>query len=487
MAMFDLYVADETRTVVRYIYDSEKSAIYTQTGQRIKVDPIDVSGVNETAAKKKRVTPFDPKTAIRVSPETPGRKIKRGFKVIKIQLGLGCNYDCAYCLQATQPRTGSTPKEVDDFVAGMSEWVGDPSEFDGEGLFIDMRGGEPLVYWKTLKPLAEKIKSKYPKVSFGTCTNGSLLTLDKNEWFDRMGFTVAVSHDGPGQHVRGPDPFEVPEQREAILDLYRRLAPQGRMSFSTMMNAKNTSRAAVQEFFVKLTGDSFVPIGEGTIIDSYDDSGVELSLDPESSLYFRRNAFLEYVKGSVTNFATVQMQAARFVNALAQRRHISSVMQKCGMDMPDQIAVDMKGNVLTCQNVQASETGMDGNSHKIGEVTDIDGVRLNTVKHWENRKLCKDCPVLLVCGGSCMYLDGEMFDVSCENKYADSVVFMAIAVKHLFGGTLVYIDGKNIPEHRKNVFGMVEIVDGRVTLVEGDRVVVPQVKKKKFIPIAVAK
>lgn len=479
-----LYLVDQTRSVLKYEYDQHSSILTNCEGKVVDV-VIDNLLENPTATKSSRVTPVDFKEYIRPSPKSPGKKAKGKFKVIKIQLGLGCNYDCAYCLQATMPRTGSTPKEIDDFVQSMDLWVSDQKDFDGSGLTIELRGGEPFVYWKTMKPLAEKIRAKYPLVKFTVCTNGSLLDSEKNAWLDEMGFSVSVSHDGPGQHVRGPDPFEDQKQREAILDLYARLKSAGRMSFNPMLNAKNQSRAEIQKFFIGITGDQNVPIGEGGIIDSYDDSGVELSFDPESSVYFRRRAFLDIMRGNASNFGVINIKVSGFLKSLEMRRNSKTVTQKCGMDLPGHIAVDMKGNVLTCQNVQASEFGMNGNSHKIGEVTDIDGVRLNTVKHWENRPNCSSCPVLQICGGSCMYLDGDLFSVSCENSFTDSVVILAVALKSILGGTLLYIDGEGIPEHRKNVFGMAEIVDGEVRMIDGERIVLPEVKKKKPFPIPV--
>jgi len=66
------------------------------------------------------------------------------------------------------------------------------------------------VYWKTLKPLAERLRGFYPDVQFSVITNGSLLDAGKNEWFNGMGFSVGLSHDGPGQSTRGPDPLSDP-------------------------------------------------------------------------------------------------------------------------------------------------------------------------------------------------------------------------------------------------------------------------------------
>lgn len=478
--LFDLYFADADRKIVRYCYDSENSKLYSEEGWHIVPALPPSDGLNLTAAKRNRNVALAREHYIPPSPETPGRKLKGNMRVIKIQLGLACNYDCSYCLQAQQPRTGSTPKEVDDFVAKLDKWVGP----DFDGLSFEFRGGEPFVYWKTMKPLAEKIREKYPLAKFVTCTNGSLLDAEKNEWLDRMGFRVSISHDGPGQHVRGPDPLDDPKQREAILDLYRRLAPGERFAFAAMLNAKNQSRAAIRKFFQELTGDDNPPIGEGGLIDSYDDECVNLSLDPVTALHFRRNAYVEALRGGMSGYGMPAMKMRGFIEGLATGRKASTLTQKCGMDMPNQISVDLKGNVLTCHNVQASERGVNGNSHKIGHVDDLDAVRLNTVKHWSVRANCSKCPVLHLCGGSCMYLDGEMFDVSCENSYTDNVVFFALALRQIVGGTLIYIDAPSLPEDRKNVFGMAEVVDGKVQLVEGERVIEPKVKsRKRVIPI----
>jgi uncharacterized protein len=111
---------------------------------------------------------------------------------------------------------------------------------------IEFWGGEPFVYWKTLKPLAERLRQLYTEASFTIITNGSLLDFEKNEWLDRIGFGVGLSHDGPGYHARGADPLDDPEKRAAIMDLYARLHPQGRISVNAMLHADNRSRAHVQ-------------------------------------------------------------------------------------------------------------------------------------------------------------------------------------------------------------------------------------------------
>jgi uncharacterized protein len=373
---------------------------------------------------------------------------KRSPRVLKISLGLSCNYACEYCSQRFVPRASETnPGDIAGFLNDLDAWVRTPPER------VEFWGGEPVVYIKTLRPLAEALRAKYPDASFGVITNGSLLTPEINAWLDRLGFSVGISHDGPGQHVRGPDPLADPVQREAILDLYRRLAPQRRISFNAMMNRHNLSRAAVVRFFVELTGDRDVPIGEGTVVDAYDEGGLANSLGPDDRYEFRGRAFREIRTGQAANFSVIKERVAAFVNSVRTRRPASSVGQKCGMDQPDAIAVDLRGNVLTCQNVSAEGVAPNGERHRIGHVSDLSAARLKTATHWSHRSECPKCPVLQICKGSCMFLEGRLWEASCNNAYSDALPIFAAGLEFLTGYVPLYIEG-DLPQDRKDVFGL---------------------------------
>lgn len=468
MAQFKLSVLING-SIDHFYYDSANSILRDGFGKRIELSPMEVRGSNVEQHRRNKLKSLADEMHP-ASPENPGKKLKGKITRLKIQLGLACNYSCEYCLQASVNHdTSTTIKDVDPFIASL-DWVSDDPDFDGDGLYVEFRGGEPFVYWKTLKPLAKKLRQKWPKAMYFICTNGSLIDDEKIEWLDRLGFSVAVSHDGPGQHVRGPDPLDDPAKRDALLKLYARLKPQGRMSFNSMMNKSNISRAEIIQFFKKVTGDDDVVVGEGTLIDAYDDSSASVSLDPASSMQYRIRAFNEAIVDlGMKNMPIVATKVVEFINSIATGRKLDGVGQKCGMDRPDYISVDLKGNVTTCQNVTAKDIGMNGASHKIGHVSDFDNIKLNTVKHWSARENCSKCPVVQLCKGSCMYLEGPMFDQSCENSFADNVVFFALAIHAITGGKLIRIDGEGLPEDRKDIWN-------------------PNLKKptRKIIPIRVA-
>lgn len=432
MSQFLIHTQAPDGSQHRFVYDSDASTLVTETGNVI------VPFMARSNAAE----------AVVVSRETPVGK-SRAPKTLKISLGLSCNYECSYCSQRLVPHTDETKKDdIEPFLNQLDGWLESVPEV------VEFWGGEPLVYIKTLKPLAEALRAKWPNVPFQLITNGSLLTPETNQWLDDMGFQIGLSHDGPGYHARGLDPLDNPEQRANILDLWRRLRPKGRMSVNAMIHKGNLSRAGVQDFLTKIFGEE-VGIGEGSFIDPYDEGGLASSLDSVTmQIDFRMRAFSELRQGQASKFHIAAGKIQDFIHSLRTRRPLSAVGQKCEMDKPDNIAVDLKGNVLTCQNVSAASVAPNGESHKLGNVSDFDNIKLRTATHWSKREECPKCPVVQMCKGSCMFLEGPLWEAGCNNAFSDNIAFFAAAIEFLTGCVPVYIDGPQ-SEDRKDIFGLV--------------------------------
>lgn len=396
------------------------------------------------------VVPVQPGTfrdATVVSVNQPGRKGQ--VRILKISLGLSCNYECSYCNQRFVPHAdASNPEDIEPFIRQLTDALIEPPER------IEFWGGEPLVYWKTLKPLAERLRTLYPTAQFCIITNGSLFDPAKNEWLDRLGFSVGLSHDGPGQSTRGPDPLVDPEKHAAIMDLYARLYPQGRISINAMLHAGNQSRAEIQTWLAQCFGKD-VKIGEGAFIDPYDDGGLASTLQtPAEHVRFRGLAFKELRQGRVSSFGIAQQKIMDFVQSIRTARPASALGQKCGMDKPENLAVDLHGKVLTCQNVSAAAVAPNGQPHQIGHLSNLQAVKMRTATHWSKRQDCASCPVLQLCKGSCMFLEGALWDAGCDAAYSDNVPFLAAAIEFMTGCIPFYIEG-DFREDRKDIFGQI--------------------------------
>jgi len=390
--------------------------------------------------------------------ETPLKK-SRAIQLLKIQLGLGCNYSCDYCSQKFVERAPETSKkDIDAFLDKL-----DALEFsEKDGLKIEFWGGEPFVYWKTLKPLAEAILDRFSgwkrKPQFSVITNGSILNEEMIDWLMKLNFTVSISHDGPGQSVRGPDPFDDPEQKKIILGFHRQMSRLKKgFSFNSMLNSKNKSRKAIYDWFVDLTGDPNVALGEGTIVDAYDEDGITNSLTTlKEHFEFRQISFADiYTTQGKIGFNNILAKIDAFTKSVLSHEDSKFLGQKCGMDDVHTLAVDLRGNVMTCQNVSSLETGKNGESHLGGTLDDYDNVSIKTSTHWSNRAECPKCPVLHLCKGACMFLDKKFWDISCANAYSDNVALFALSIQAITGYIPTLIKQEELPLERQDIFGTI--------------------------------
>jgi uncharacterized protein len=371
---------------------------------------------------------------------------------LKIQMGMSCNYSCMYCSQrfVERPEQG-TPEKVDGLIEKVQKNLKLPKY--GKGLKIEFWGGEPLVYWKTLKPMAEKLRVLYPMAIFSIITNGSLLTKEIADWLEAYGFSMSISHDGPGQHVRGPDPIaENKEIFDYVLQKFK-----GKISFGSMLNRNNTSRKEIRDWFDNLFPQYSVPIGEGGLIDAYDEDGYELALQTKAEHFaFRKQALQEILQTKDLNFASVKQRLEMFISVMVENRPlVAEKEQKCGMDSKTSMAIDMQGDIITCQNTSAVATAMNGMPHKLGNLEDLASVKLHSATHWTARPHCQKCPVVSVCSGNCMYIQGDKWFRSCDNAYTDNIVLFALAVLQLTGYLPVFIDAPGLPDHRKDIWGSI--------------------------------
>ncbi|WP_300300943.1 radical SAM protein [Ferrovibrio sp.] len=385
--------------------------------------------------------------AFPVSPAIPAGK-SPAPRVLKIQLGLKCNYTCQYCNQAAQPQDSQgDPGDVASFLAGLPSWLKAAPQR------IEFWGGEPFAYWKTLRPLAEALRERFPAASFGIVSNGSLLDEAKIDWLDRLGFGIGISHDGPAMKYRGPDPLDNPQQRDVLRMLYDRLKPQGRMSFNTVLHRRNMSLTAVRRHIAERLDvpAAELPLVTEEILLPYDDGGLRLSLRNErDGRAFMHEVFWEAVRGESMAVSTIRDKISGFFRLVATARPAASLGQKCGMDDPAKLAVDLKGNALTCQNMSADTR------HRIGHVSAISEIRLNTAHHWSTREECGRCPVLPLCQEACLFLEQDLWRQACDNSYWHNLAIFAAALYWLTRLVLIEIEG---PARRDGLPARMTVID----------------------------
>ncbi len=153
-------------------------------------------------------------------------------------------------------------------------------------------------------------------------------------------------------------------------------------------------------------------------------------------------------------FHLVPLKIDGFIKDVLSHSPSIKTGQKCGMDRENTIAIDLKGNVITCQNVSHVQVSHNGESHHAGNIEDIEAVRIKTATHWSNRPACAECPVLHICKGSCMFIEGDNWTASCDSAYSDAVVFFALAIAKMTNGFIpTLIESENLPAERMDIWG----------------------------------
>lgn len=411
--MFAIQLADQNGDGDHVLYDPHTSALTDKDGNSI--------------IERSLFASFDYSNtpdAIRVTPDQPGNK-SRHISRLKIQLGLSCNYTCSYCLQGAhvQSATKTSTRDAELFLKRLESWLHYPEEVTR----IELWGGEPLLYWNKFKLLVPELQKRCPNASFGIITNGSLLDDEIMKKLFDWGFSMGISHDGPGQHIRGPDPLEDKEIRATWQRAINLFGP--RLSINSVISPANHSVIANAEWFNARLQD--VNLSYEGVVHDYD--GDVNSQFTKEQLQLLTEELISCMLGPEELRKPFVGKLKRTLDTFVNQRPSRVVGQKCGMDRADAISVDLLGNVSTCQN-----TATVGH-HRIGSVQDFDNIKLDTATHWAHRPECSVCPVLQLCAGSCMYQEGEGWFNSCRAEYAYNMAFLVAAMFVITGKRVVGI------------------------------------------------
>ncbi|WP_316200893.1 MULTISPECIES: radical SAM/SPASM domain-containing protein [unclassified Bradyrhizobium] len=427
--MIRLELLGKDGEVVPLFYDQHTSRLLDNDGFRA----VDFTGNPMLESEPVQARPF-----IAVDYDQPGRKV-REVKKLKIQLGLGCQKSCLYCLQAAQVQKAalSSTRDASEFLANIDSWIENPQGMEK----VELWGGEPLLYWKHIEILAPALIEKFPNARFSMITNGELLTREIVDKLKSWDFSIAISHDGPGQHIRGDDPFEDPHKFAMIQYAQRTFHP--RFSFNAVLTPASNDVNAIIDWF-----QDYFPgcnVGFEGVVHSYASDPSSIFSEEQLNEFSERLSY-QLVDGSAIRSGMLHHKLRQAVSSMVNERSSEVLFQKCGMDMPEYLAVDLKGNVMTCQNV-----GANGN-HKIGHVSDFDKIALNTSRHWSKRPECQSCPVLQLCQGACMYQGGDNWTHSCNAEFFYNLAFFRAALFILTGRWLVGFSGDIVrPKLKKDL------------------------------------
>jgi len=431
--MFTLHCSDADGKSVSLRYAPHESALTNMDGTPV---------LKGQASASSRIW----EDAQRISPQHPGHKLANP-EVLKIQLGLGCNYTCSYCNQSSQVESMAMTKTSDahDFLRDMDTWL------KGAPTRIEFWGGEPLLYIRKLEILVPELDKRFPDAEFCMVTNGSLLTPGILDFIARYDICITVSHDGPGQYRRGEDPFDDPKRAALLKALWNERKTGERMQFSSVLTPDNSDPALLRRWFVDKLGDESVVTSLEGVVATHDDKALAGPgvWTEEQYRSLKESVASSFETGEALRIPALREKAKSFLQSIVKGTPSSSTGQKCGMDRSDHVAVDLHSNVLTCHNTGANA------QHGLGSALEMEDIRLDTSTHWAFRECCSHCPVLQLCGGSCMYLEGDQFAQSCENEYQFGLGVLDGTLRRALGLKLDRIEGDVRRPVRRKVISIV--------------------------------
>lgn len=358
-----------------------------------------------------------------ISALNPGTK-KYPFRLIKIQIGLKCNFTCSYCSQQEERSNFNTEKikissiqDVKELLDILKSWLS-----NDEGIFFEIWGGEPFLYWDVYKHLCEELMSNFKNAIIRTTTNGSLINSEICNWLlQNNRIALLISYDGILTH-RKIDIFDNHYIKKLFLNRIQTINP---IVFNCVLTIDNLSVVKIRQLIAKklnVQERNVILSTEGFVVPFHSNVGQNFELKDFRVLYN------ELINGKSLFLFSAKIE--EFINNLFEARPNIYIEQKCGMDREDVICISLKSkNVISCQNLQ------DNGKHNLGSINNLSDIKVNTLTHWKSRKNCSSCPVLPFCKGACLYLENEEFDNACFSSFLYNLNFLCASL-HLQTGLI---------------------------------------------------
>lgn len=368
----------------------KKSDVHAALAERFGAEEADAT--LEGFEQLEVLVPFDRPTFQRHRADLPLDPVQS----LVLHVSHDCNMRCGYCY-ADYGRYGDDfgymdPKLAVEHTKKFFDQLGDT-----RSVSLTFFGGEPLmnmdVVYAAHAYAKQRAAEEGRKIGFGLTTNGTLLTKELVDWFDREGFTITVSIDGP------PD---VNDRLRPIQD--------GTKSYDVIMSKVHESgvRASARVTLTKkcldvarivrhLVGAGFKDVGVSPVATGngkFDLDGPDLER-LLAELHLLSDDFVEWAKqGKIFPFSNIRTVVEQI--AAGDARPVP-----CGAGTK-LVAADNKGDLYACHRLVGQE------QFKMGHVdTGIDPALRSQIldgMHPRSRAPCESCWARYLCGGGCHHI-----------------------------------------------------------------------------------
>lgn len=317
-----------------------------------------------------------------------------------------CNLNCVYCY-GDNAHYGETDKNCMDLATAYTavDWLVKVSNTQ-QRITISFFGGEPLLNFELIKQVVKyslAIGAKSGKIiDFDINTNGTLITEEVIEFFDRHRFRVIVSIDGPKEVQDIQRPFK------AGLGSYDEILPNIRALLRALPDT-SCRAVLIGNSNVSTIRNSLIALGFRKIMISYcsfslfeSDKGLNLGrrralsqirMEVEKEALSLYNAIITRDIETILKIKNSGFIYTRFERLINGQKKLFP----CGAGRSS-VAVSCVGDIYLCHRL----VGMCG--FKLGNVNSEVINRLKyQVSPVERIELCKKCYAKYLCAGGCYH------------------------------------------------------------------------------------
>lgn len=318
---------------------------------------------------------------------------------LSLAIAQKCNLGCTYCY-AQEGNFGSKNKDMSAEAAMASVNLLFSEVSKGETVNLAFLGGEPLTNRKLLcECTAQAValsKAKSVAVNFSITTNGTLVTPEDGEFFERHKFAVTVSLDGIGDVHNRLRAFK--SGNESYNRILKNIRPLLKMQRDMQVSARVT--VTPDNLFLRETLDEFISLG----FHSVGFSPMLSSPTGKSEMGQKElDVMLEQMISCGEEFERRVAAGERFpflnmTNALRELHKGTHRPYPCGAGA-GYLGVSADGGLYACHRFVEDEDGA------MGKVWDgIDRAKQNlwlSKRHVHFQEPCRSCWARYMCGGGC--------------------------------------------------------------------------------------
>lgn len=377
----------------------------------------------------------------KICPTISGMEARRNWVhdqqgvVLRIVMGKKCNFSCSYCTQEPARNTELPIKNICSHKKFVERIVNVTSKYGGIQQ-IQLWGGEPLLYFDTMKELHTlfcELCDKKP--IFWYSTNGTLFKGKYFDWTKDNDFSVSFSYDGAGQYLRGKDPLDDHEVLKNV-QWYLDNKPDKFQFAPVMTNAVGTHLEYVK-FVEEKVQRKINKLSESVFVMCEFDEALKTSLSIEDMLYHSSEKYKGMISGKLDCLTYSHINAHNFLNKLNEPLPLEKT--RCVVGDKRVITLTLDGDILVCQNLNAE--GVHENTKEkycYGNIFDTDELILPPMIALKERKQtkCLDCLVNSICKGGCPYMSTKYEEYNCNANFLQYLADLGFALTYLTGDTL---------------------------------------------------